>query len=82
MIELFANTPKEWKEQAEYWFNLALRQNNPLESIKLLEAYLGTRETQEEKDYANFYVNLQLEKLTTGEIKYESNSNIGEEPAR
>ena len=82
MIELFTNVPKEWKEQAEYWFNLALRQSNPLESAKLLKAYLGTRKTQEEKDYANFYINLQLEMLTTGEIKHEGNSNIGKKPAR
>ena len=62
MVELFADVPAHIKEQAELWVNLALRQNNPVKAMKIMEEFRPMLNDRE-KEFVDFYFNLRLEKL-------------------
>lgn len=64
MIEIFADIDDSIKEQAEYWVNLALKQSNPLEAVKILNEFRGVQENERDKEFIDFYVNLRLQELS------------------
>ena len=62
MIEIFSEIPVHIKEQAKLWVDLALRQTNPAESIKIMEEFRNLLK-ENEKDFCDFYFNMRLEEL-------------------
>lgn len=63
MIELFPNVSIHIRDLAKYWIDLALRQTNPMESAKIMLEFINSCNTQEEKDFIDFYFNLRMEQL-------------------
>lgn len=70
MVELFANVPEYIRELAKYWVDLALKQRNPMDSIKMVLEFANSCPTEEEKDFVDFYFRLRLE-----QIKNENNND-------
>lgn len=70
MIELFANVPQQTKNRLKFWLEILSKEKNPLIwSNKILE-FRETLQTEEEKEFVDFYINY------LGELKKnEDNSN-------
>ena len=68
MIELFSNVSNAVKENAEFIFEMAMRQKNLYESAKILQNFVSLIEDEEEREFVDFYFNMRMEKL-----KYEHN---------
>lgn len=66
MEEIFSNIPDEIKQQAQFVFNMALRQKNILHTIKVLEEYTKTCANEEEQKFVEFYFNMRMEQLKNG----------------
>ena len=64
MIEIFSDISEETRQQAEYWVDLALKQSNPLEAVKILTDLRGVQENERDKEFIDFYVNMRLGHLT------------------
>ena len=70
MIELFPNVPGYVREQAKFWVDFALKQKNPFEGAKMVSNFANSCQTEEDKEFVNFYFNLRLE-----QIRNESNND-------
>ena len=70
MIELFANVPQQTKNRLKFWLEMLSKEKNPvIWSSKILE-FRETLQTEEEKEFVDFYINY------LGELKKnEDNSN-------
>lgn len=70
MIELFANVPQQTKNRLRFWLEMLSKEKNPIIwSRKMLE-FRETLQTEEEKEFVDFYINY------LGELKKnENNSN-------
>ena len=70
MIELFANVPQQTKNRLKFWLEILSKEKNPINwSRKILE-FRETLQTEEEKEFVDFYINY------LGELKKnEDNSN-------
>ena len=63
MIELFPGIPEQVRKNAEFMFEMALRQKNILSTIKVLNEYTETCSSEEEKEFVEFYFNMRMEQL-------------------
>lgn len=63
MTELYPNISDETRRLTSAAFDLALAQKNAVRGTKVLENYLQTLKSEEEKEFANFYFNLKMEQL-------------------
>lgn len=63
MTEIYPNITEETRRLTAAAFDLALAQKNPVRGTKVLENYLQTLKSDEEKEFANFYFNLKMEQL-------------------
>lgn len=63
MIELFPDIPEQVRKNAEFMFEMALRQKNILSTIKVLNEYTETCSSEEEKEFVEFYFNMRMEQL-------------------
>ena len=63
MIELFPDIPEQIRKNAEFMFEMALRQKNILSTIKVLNEYTETCSSEEEKEFVEFYFNMRMEQL-------------------
>ena len=63
MVEIFYNIPPHIKELAKNWVDLALRQTNPFEAVKMISNFANSCSTEEERDFVDFYFKLRLERL-------------------
>ena len=70
MIELFPNVPQHIRDLAKEWVDLALRQSNPFEGVKMVSNFANSCSTEEEKEFVDFYFRLRME-----QIKNESNND-------
>lgn len=70
MIELFSDIPLSKKQDIEKVINYILHMDNVVDLVELASQFVSTRPTQQERDFADFYFNLQLEI-----IKNESNND-------
>ena len=70
MVELFPNVPEHIRELAKNWVDLALKQPNPFEGVKMVSNFAHSCKTEEEKEFVDFYFRLRLEQL-----KNESNND-------
>ena len=70
MIELFEELPIEVKQQNEAMVDLIFKTLNPFQIDAFLKSYKATCETEEEKNFIDFLIQLKLEKY-----RNESNSD-------
>ena len=66
MVELFTEIPEEAKKRAEFVFNMALRQNDMLNAVKILNEYTNSCVDEEEQEFVEFYFRMRLEELLNG----------------
>lgn len=70
MIELFANVPQQTKNRLKFWLEMLSKEKNPLIWSKKILEFRETLQTEEEKEFIDFYINC------LGELKKnEDNSN-------
>lgn len=72
MIEIYADIPQKTRDQAKFWVDMALRQKDLFEGIRMVSEYARSCESEEEKEFVDFYFKLRLEALKNGSI-----SNLG-----
>lgn len=58
MTELFENVSKQTKERAKFWVNIALLNPDPQARAMEIIKFRNSLQTEEEKDFVDFYVNL------------------------
>lgn len=63
MIELFPNVPQHIRDLTKEWVDLALRQSNPFEGVKMVSNFANSCSTEEEKEFVDFYFRLRMEQL-------------------
>ena len=61
MTELFPDISQKVRDNAEIAWRLAQTFHNPISAAKFLNDYTEAAPTDEEKDFLEFYFNLQLE---------------------
>ena len=69
MIELFAEIPREKREQHQFFIDLTLATNDLPKAAELLSNYANNCPTEIEKDFIRFYIALKAEAAN------ESNTN-------
>ena len=70
MIELFANVPQQTKNRLKFWLEMLSKEKNPIIWSKKIFEFRETLQTEEEKEFVDFYINY------LGELeKNEDNSN-------
>ena len=70
MIELFSNVPQQTKNRLRFWLEMLSKEKNPIIWSKKILDFRETLQTEEEKEFVDFYINY------LGELKKnEDNSN-------
>ena len=70
MIELFANVPQQTKNRLKFWLEMLSKEKNPITWSRKILDFRETLQTEEEKEFIDFYINY------LGELKKnEDNSN-------
>ena len=70
MIELFANVPQQTKNRLRFWLEMLSKEKNPIIWSRKILDFRETLQTEEEKEFVDFYINF------LGELKKnEDNSN-------
>ena len=70
MIELFANVPQQTKNRLKFWLEMLSKEKNPITWSRKILDFRETLQTEEEKEFIDFYINY------LGELKKnENNSN-------
>lgn len=70
MIELFANVPQQTKNRLKFWLEMLSKEKNPITWSRKILDFRETLQTEEEKEFVDFYINY------LGELKKnEDNSN-------
>ena len=70
MIELFANVSQQTKNRLRFWLEMLSKEKNPIIWSRKILDFRETLQTEEEKEFVDFYINY------LGELKKnEDNSN-------
>ena len=70
MIELFTNVPQQTKNRLKFWLEMLSKEKNPIIWSKKILEFRESLQTEEEKEFVDFYINY------LGELKKnEDNSN-------
>ena len=70
MIELFTNVPQQTKNRLRFWLEMLSKEKNPIIWSRKILDFRETLQTEEEKEFVDFYINY------LGELKKnENNSN-------
>ena len=70
MIELFANVPQQTKNRLRFLIEMLSKEKNPIIWAKKILEFRESLQTEEEKEFVDFYINY------LGELKKnEDNSN-------
>ena len=70
MIELFADVPQQTKNRLRFWLEMLSKEKNPIIWSRKILDFRETLQTEEEKEFIDFYINY------LGELKKnEDNSN-------
>ena len=77
MIELFADLPDKVKKQIEWFVDVTLLNSDPFEVVNILNEYTENCQTQEEKDFVQFYLNLRLEYMKNGNFNPKWKKRLG-----
>lgn len=70
MIEIYGDIPQKVRDQAKFWADMALNQPNLYDGAKMMSEYANSCESEEEKEFVDFYFRLRLE-----QFKNESNND-------
>ena len=70
MIELFSDISNTVKENAEFIFEMAIRQKNLYESAKVLQNFVSLIEDDKEREFVDFYFNMRMEQFKHGHNLY------------
>lgn len=74
--EIFTNISKESKQSIAFWINLVFEKKyNLQQSIDILNTTRGLLQTEEEKNFFDFYFNYKLDLEELKEIENENHSN-------
>lgn len=71
MKEIYSDIPDYIKTCAKFWVDLALKQKNFLDGLKMIEEYRKSCISDYEKEFVDFYFNYRIEAL-----KNESDSDF------
>lgn len=74
MVELFKNVSQKIKNETKLLFEICLLKHGPHESAKILLNFQKTLQTEEERDYVDFYFNMRMLQLREEGLN-EGNSN-------
>lgn len=64
MEELFSEIPEDIRARTAFWIEMALKQKNILDGLKMLAEYTESCANEEEKNYIDFCLNTKLEQLS------------------
>ena len=70
MIELFTNVPQQTKNRLKFWLEMLSKEKNPITWSRKILDFRETLQTEEEKEFVDFYINYLGERK-----KNEDNSN-------
>ncbi len=57
MIELFANVPKQTKNRLKFLLEMISKEKNPIIWARTILDFRETLQTEEEKEFVDFYIN-------------------------
>ena len=57
MIELFANVPQQTKNRLRFWLEMLSKEKNPVIWSRKILDFRETLQTEEEKEFVDFYIN-------------------------
>lgn len=61
MIEIFSNVSQKAKDNAQFIFDMAMRQKNITDMIDVMNTYTSTCEDENERNFIEFYFNMRME---------------------
>lgn len=66
MTELFTELPDNVKRQAEKFVDITLQNNDPFDIVNILNEYTESCQSEEEREFVQFYINMRLEEMKNG----------------
>ena len=69
MIELFQDIPEFIRVQTKFWVEKALREKDPVRAVQIVKEYRDSCFNDRQREFVDFYFNLELMKLKEGENK-------------
>lgn len=66
MIELFTELPDNVKRQAEKFVDMTLQNDDPFDIVNILNEYTNSCQSEEEREFIQFYINMRLEEMKNG----------------
>lgn len=66
MTELFTELPDNVKRQAEKFVDITLQNDDPFDIVNILNEYTESCQSEEEREFVQFYVNMRLEEMKNG----------------
>lgn len=66
MTELFTELPDNVKHQAEKFVDMTLQNDDPFDIVNILNEYTNSCQSEEEREFVQFYINMRLEEMKNG----------------
>jgi len=66
MTELFTELPDNVKRQAEKFVDMTLQNDDPFDIVNILNEYTNSCQSEEEREFVQFYINMRLEEMKDG----------------
>ena len=66
MTELFTELPDNIKRQAEKFVDMTLQNDDPFDIVNILNEYTNSCQSEEEREFVQFYINRRLEEMKNG----------------
>ena len=66
MTELFTELPDNIKRQAEKFVDMTLQNDDPFDIVNILNEYTNSCQSEEEREFVQFYINIRLEEMKNG----------------
>lgn len=66
MTELFTELPDNVKRQAEKFVDMTLQNDDPFDIVNILNEYTDSCQSEEEREFVQFYINMRLEEMKNG----------------
>lgn len=66
MTELFTELPDNVKRQAEKFVDITLQNDDPFDIVNILNEYTNSCQSEEEREFVQFYINMRLEEMKNG----------------
>lgn len=62
MEEFFPNVPENVRQQTNFWIDMAMRKDNLINALDVIQKYIESLDDQEARDYVAFTFTTQMEK--------------------